>query len=693
MTDHSSLFNEIQRHFDAATERQDELSERYRRAWGFYRGELPEIKQPGDLPARKVMWTAFESVYPSLVGLFTDAQKSPVIFDSDTPQNSKLSIAVTKAIHTAALKVDGFYRTIMEAVKEILIVGNQIGLVGYETKSYESDKYSFTDAPVQELAQQANILMMTGYNIDHDLTFNEDDKTVTGWIQGKREIKYPVIRLVAFKDFYIHPKATDTQTALYCAYSEEITVSEGIDRKYSEKILLKGQNVDTNDGRGLDTAMMVVGNMNAEGEEMETRSTVSAYNNLVTIYHHYWRGCYNSKAQKLHHVIATSSEIISVEEVDYCPLVLGAMSVVPGSAWSESLYDYCKAAQISTTRARRAIQRTADNAAYPELEVQDDLLKADTKANLNKRGPGMIYRVKAGGAVQKLPVQDVSNAMKVLNDELNQDAETVVQGSAGRAQTLEENGQASGVAVALTQDKQELNESQIAKCIAETFLKPIYRILLLVLQEMGNTVPVDGVDLPFKAIRADLGMTIDVETPYDRANAATSVKQAYETAAQLGTLPPNVQGDNAYNIYADYFKAATGQEDVSRYITPPDQMPQPSPLEQKVHAIIAACQLRATIAQTQLAEAKVNDMTADTQSKFNSAAKSLADLQKVLADIDIAKGELDVDRMRLALEAQQQQSDEADQITQNAIAQEKADTEAAATAANIVTFPPTNGSH
>jgi hypothetical protein len=689
MTDHAALFSEIQRHHDAAVERQDELNTRYTNAWGFYRGELPEIKQPGDLPARKVMWVAFESIYPSLVALFTDAQKSPVIFDSDGPQNSKIAIAVTKAIHTAALKIDGFYRTIMEAVKELLIIGNQVALVGYDSRQYESDKHTFTDAPVQELADITNALMMDGYQIDKDLTFDTDDKTVSGWIQGKREVRFPVIKLIPFKDFYLHPKATDIQGALYCAYSEEITVAEGIERKYPEKILLKGERVDTNTGRSMDTAMMVTGNMNAEGEQFDTRSTVSNYNNLVTIYHHYWKGAYNSKKLALHHVTATSTEIISVETVDYCPLVLGGMSIVPGSAWSESIYDYCKSSQISTTRARRAIQRTADNAAYPELEVQDDLLKADTKANLNKRGPGMIYRVKAAGAIQKIQASDVSNAMKILNDELNQDAETVVQGSAGQAQTLEENGQASGVAVALTQDKQELNESQIAKCIAETFLKPIYRILLLVMQEIGNTVPVEGIDLPFKALRADLGLSIDVETPYDRANAAANVKQAYETAAQLGTLPANVQGDNSYNIYADYFKAATGQEDVSRYITPPDQMPQPSPLEQKIHAVIAACQLRATIAQTQLAEAKVNDMTADTQNKLNEAAKTLADLKKVLSDIEIARGELEIDRMRLALEAEQQKSDEANALTENAIAQEQADTEAA----NVLTFTPTNGAN
>lgn len=678
MTDKNSLFSEIQRQHAAAVERQDELAVRYSHAWGFYRGELPEVMQAGDLPARKVLWAAFESVYPSLVGLFTDAQKSPVIFDSDTPQNSKVALAVTAAIHTAALKVDGFYKTTMLAIKELLIIGNQVALVGYDSKTYESEKYTFDDSPVEELAQQVNILMMTGYTIQKELEFDEDEKTVSGWVQGTREVKYPVIELIAFKDFYLHPKATDTQSALYCAYSEEITVAKGIARKYPKDILINGYRVDTNAGRNLDTAMMVVGNMNGEGEMTGSVSAVSEYNNLVTIYHHYWRGCYNSEDEKLHHIITTNKEIISVEVVEYCPLVLGGISVIPGSAWSESLYDYCKSSQISTTRARRAIQRTADNAAYPELEIQDDLLKPDTKANINKRGPGMIYRVKAPNAVQKLPVQDVSGAMKVLNDELNTDAQIVVQGSAGKAQALEENGQASGVAVALTQDKQELNESQIAKCIAETFLKPIYRILLLVMQEMGNTVPVDGVDIPFKAIRADLGLTIDVETPYDRANAAANVKQAYETAVQLGTAPPNIQGENAYNIYRDYFAAATGQEDVSRYITPPDQMPQPSPLQQKVQAVLMACQLRATIAQTQLAEAKVQDMSADTQSKLNDAAKTLADLQKVLADIDIAKGELDVDRMRLALEAEQQKSAEADALTENAIEQEKADAAQAA---------------
>lgn len=675
MTDHAQLFSEVMRLKDAAVMRQDELATRYANAWGFYRGELPEIKQPGDLPARKVMWTAFESIYPALVALFTDAQKSPVAFDSDGPKNSKVAIAVTKAIHTAALKINGFYKLIMLAVKELLIVGNQVALVGFDEKHYESDKQTFKDASARDVAAAANLLMMTGFSIDHDLDFNEDDKTVSGWIQGYRDVKYPIIDLISFKDFYLDPRATDIHDAIYVAYSEQITVAKGLRRKYPRNALMKGQQVDTNNGRSLDTSMIITGNLNAEGETdgLTSISSVSGLNNIVTVYHHYWRGCYNSQNEELHHVITTTSEVISVEVVEYCPLVLGGMSVIPGSAWSESLYDFCKSSQISTTRARRAIQRSADNAAYPEIEVQEDLLKPDTKANLNKRGPGMVYKVKAGGAVQKLPVQDVSNAMKILNDELNTDAETTVQGSAGQAQALEENGQASGVAVALTQDKQELNENQIAKCIAETFLKPIYRVLLLVMQEMGNTVPIDGVDVPFKAIRADLGLSIDVETPYDRANAAANVKAAYETGVQMGTIPPNVQGENAYNIYADYFRAATGQEDVSRYITAPEDMPQPSPLQKKVQAVLAACGLRQQIATTQLAEAKVQDMAADTQGKLNTAAKSIAEITKILADVENQRGELDVDRMRLALDAEQADADRANAITQNALQQEETD--------------------
>jgi len=121
MTNHAELFNEIQRHHDAAVERQDELNSRYSHSWGFYRGDEPEIKNLGDLPARRVMWAAFESIYPSLVGIFTDAQKSPVIFDSDGPQNSQIALAVTKAIHTATMKIDGWYKIIMAATKEILI--------------------------------------------------------------------------------------------------------------------------------------------------------------------------------------------------------------------------------------------------------------------------------------------------------------------------------------------------------------------------------------------------------------------------------------------------------------------------------------------------------------------------------------------------------------------------------------------
>ena len=195
------------------------------------------------------------------------------------------------------------------------------------------------------------------------------------------------------------------------------------------------------------------------------------------------------------------------------------------------------------------------------------------------------------------------------------------------------------------------------------------RIMLLVLQEMGNVVPVDGVDLPFKAIRSDIGLSIDVETEYDRAQAATNVFNAYTTLVQLQRLPKNIQGDDEYHIVSDYFRAATGQEDVSRYITPTEDIPQPSPIQQKIQAVVAACQLRATIAETQLAEAKVSDMNADTQKKYNEAAKDLADIKSIL-------GSLELDKIKVLLEAKQQEQSVASDLTKNAIEQEKEDNHA-----------------
>lgn len=663
----NDLYTEMKRQFDAAKEVQTLAAARYAQAWGFYRGELPVVKQVGDIPARRVMWQAFESINPTIVGLFTDSQRAPVEADSDGFKNGKLAAAVTKALHSAVLKVDGYYAKVMLAIKEILVTGNQAALVGYDSKHYETDAIPLNAAPVAELLAVQKVLQQAGYNVEASVEFENDGTdaaTATGTVKGVRDVKVPVISLIAFKDFYLHPKATTTTDAIYCAYSEEITQAEAVKRKYKKSVVQAANDVDTNDGRNLDTSLLVIGSLNGGEETGVEASALDNLNDLITVYHHYWRGCYNSQQEKLYHVVTTDSAYLTHEEIAYCPLVWGGMAIMPDSAYSESLYDFCMSTQVSSTRARRAIQRSADLAAYPERTIQDDLLKNASKATMNESGPGKTYLVKAPGAVNYLQSPDMPQAMQVLNNEINGDVESVIQGSAGQAQALEKNSNASGTAIALTQNKQELNESHIAKCIAETFIKPIYRIMILVLQEMGNAMDVDGDQIPFKFIRSDIGLSLAVKSEYDRAQAAANVLSALTTGTESQTLPANVTDENKYNIYADYLRVATGQEDVSRYITPPDQMPKPSPIQQKIQAVVAACQLRATIASTELAEAKVNDMAADTQGKLNNAAKALADIKDTLE-------RLDMDKVELYLEALKVDADAADKLATNAISQEK----------------------
>lgn len=658
------LFTEMQDNLQAAKQIQTTLSDRYTAAYETYRGNLPLVMKEGDLPASRVMWQAFESIYPTLLKVFTDSKRSPVKFDSDAPQNSKLAAAMTKAVHAAAMGVNGVYKIYMKAIKEILIAGNQVALVGYDTKTRKTEKFNFKAAPLAQLVAQTAILTKAGYSINQDITIDDEEKTATGWIQAEHVFKFPVISLVSFKNFYLHPAAMDVETSRYTAYTEEITIAEGVECGYSESKLLKADNDALISKAGLEKQLFVVNDMTTKLSGAD--SILSEHNDVITIQHHYWRGCYQSKEPKLYYVVTTDTEVLEVKEVDYCPLVLGGMSIVTDSAWSESLYDICNASQVSKTRAMRAIQRTADGAAYGEYEFIPRQMEKEGMAAFNARGAGGAYAVKSPNTITKLPVNDVSNATQILSNEISQDAQATIQGSAGQAQALEENSNASGTAIALTQDKQELNENQIANCIAETFIKPMYKILLLVLQEMGNTVEIDSDHIPLKLLRSDLGMSIDVEDAYSAAKAATNVKQAYENAVQLGTLPKNFTPENAYNIYADYFRVATGQEDVSRYITAPDKMPQPSKEEQLVNAVLTVAKVRGEIAATQLAEAKVEDMKADAQKKWNDAAYDLAKIKEIFEKLDIEK-------VKVALEAEQQKNDAANALTQNAQSQEQID--------------------
>lgn len=644
------LYTEVMRHKDAAVTRQTELADRYKKAWGFYRGELPEVIQPGDVAARQVMMESFESVHPSLVAIFTDDQKSPVAFTKDAKSENRLASAVTRAVHAMALGIADWEIKIYLALKEVLISGNQAGLVGYDEKVTKSDRYSYDKAPAQQVLMDQKMLETAGYSIESEITFEDgpDGPVATGWQQGVHTFRFPVIDLIPFKDFYLSPRAVSPQDANYCAYAEEITNAEAVRRGYKRNVVINANDVDTNNGRSLDTSMLVAGNMNAQASEEMAVSTTDELNNIITVFHHYWRGCYNSSDEKLYHVITTDSAYVHHEVVAYCPLIWGAMAVVPNSAHGESLYDRTKSAQENTTRARRAIQRSADFAAYPDQEVVDSLLTEKGRAALGDRTqPGKIYLVKQKGAINRMPTPDVPQAMQMLSQEFHGDVEAARLGSAGvAAADAATKVQQSGVAIALTQAKDEINENSIAKVFAETFVKPAYRIFLLVAQEIGSVLDVEGVQIPFKVLRDDIGLKVDIKSAGDRANAALNVLQCYQSAAQTGTLPANFTDENKYTIYADYLRAITNGEDVSRYITPPSEMPKPSEAQQKIQAVMALCQLRHAIATTKIAEAKVQSETATTQKTLNDAAKVLADIEQIMEGIDL-------DKLRLVLDAKE----------------------------------------
>lgn len=660
----NDLLAELQQQFQSAKTFKEAVSTRYTLSYKAYRGEIPEKKIEGDIAASRVMWESFESIYPTVLALFTDNDRSPVSFDSDTMTSGKLAAAVTKAVHTAAMKVNNSKLLYMAAIKEILITGNQVARVGYEEKKLETSRQEFDSSPASDLVVKTAVIMKAGWNVDQDIAVN-DDHTVTGWIRGVRTVKYPVLNLIDFKDFYLHPKATNIDDAAYSAYCEDITVADALARGYPESKVMSGQRAYADDAAGTSKQLIVVGSMSETVDAPDM--SFSEYNREITITHHYWRGCFKGKAPKLWHVVTTETEILLQEEVEVNPMVLGGMSIVSGSAWSESLYDMCITAQTNKTRALRAIQRTADGVAYGEYEyVKQEMDKEGLQTFVANRGAGAAYAVRKIGAINKLPVSDVPRAMQLLNQEIDQQAQAAVQGSAGQAQALEQNPQASGAAIALTQDKQELNENQIAETIAETLVIPLYRKMLLVLQEMGNTIEHEGQQIPLKLVRADLGLSADIKSAYDAAKAATNVKAAYEQAAQLGTLPKNFQPENVYNIYADYLRVATGQEDVSQYITAPDDMPKPGKLEQMLAALITIAKTRGLISATELAEAKVQDMRADGQKKYNDALYDLAKIAETMAGIDLNK-------VDLLLKAKELEQKSADAVTQNAQQQERID--------------------
>ncbi|MGR6957257.1 portal protein [Klebsiella aerogenes] len=655
------LFHLERAYVDAQCEVAD-LDARHAISYDYYQARAPKKVNDWETSAVPVMRTAVNNLLSQLVPMFTSDEKSVVkvkAVDGKMPQT--IADALTKAINAVALSDNQVRRLYTDMLTEMLVFGDTFTKV----HRYERIKNTFTDTfedmPEAELEMWIKQLLELGYAeqdivIDHEPTVKtiykkEREKiasdtgvplalvpkkitTVTGSIKAILREKNIKIEMLPFEECYVPSRYRGdvSQSHYFCheqTVRKDVLIAEGFDKDSVEQ----ATGVSDRSPQAFNAGRTTSINENDYSEHDD-------YCDYAVIQEHYWRGIYDGKEEALYKITTCKNATIlmkrngkvDIERIDFIPVQNGKCMSMPAEFWGQSLFDLLAPLQDAKTRLQRAIVQNAEMAANGSYTAMKGMVD---KRSLESAGrPGAVVEVSQPNAIDLFPYHQLPNSAMELDNQLDNEIKAIVNGALGANELTEQMANMSGTAIALLQSQDKTASMTLAHTIAETLFKPMYTALLALMQEIGHPLVIEGKAFDMKMLPNDLEFIVDIDTADDDATKAQNLMNFLSTAIQQnGGLPKFITEDDLYNIYSYYLEVATGQGDVSEYLTAPEDLPPPSHVQQLMELL----NVKQSIYASQIAEAGVTKVKADIEKTLAEAGKTTAEIQQTLADIDNSK--------------------------------------------------------
>ncbi|EKT3982629.1 hypothetical protein QEF67_003195 [Klebsiella aerogenes] len=669
----------LQKAYNDSYEYTSPLDARHQTAYDMYQARLPKKvneNDPHEPSATPVLRTAVNNILPQLVAIFSTDEKSAVrvrAIEGQVPQN--IADALTMAINSVVLSDNQIRKFFTDLFTEILVFGTAFTKTYKETKVKQEFRKEFTDMPETALALMIEQLRAVGY-LEQDITLKEDSQSTRKLSKKEREdiansegipLEMVPKKLVTVSGSIHAILRTENikvqRLPYYECYMGSRHMGSVADAPYfcHEQTMHKDELIALGfDRESVEAATGITNRVpqafNAMRTTMVNQNDYYEYANdesYACIQENYWRGNYDGNEDALWKIttckdasiIMKKNGKLDIERIDYIPIQEGKCMVMPDEFWGQSLYDLLAEYQNQKTQVKRAmIQGAALNSAGRYTFLKGAVNRRDM---VSMGRPGALVEISQPGALQPIEHSQIDNTLPMLDQQLDEEIKMIVNGAYGANNITEEMTNMSGAAIQLLQNQDKTTAVCMAHVIAETLFKPLYKAILLQLQELGKPLVVEGKAFDMKMLPADLDFIVDIDTAEDDANAAQNVLNLLSVAIQQnGGIPKFFTEENCYNIYEDYLKQGTFKGDVSKYITAPEDLPPPTSLEKVMEAV----QFKSAIYHDQMAEAHVFEKTAEIESKLASAAKEYVDVQKVQQDIENSKVELVLKNKQLELD-------------------------------------------
>lgn len=662
----------------------------YSNAWRYYRGLLPRDEMNTGVDPVCAVRERVDEYFQILKPIFTGSDNSSVRVKArhmDAVKASKLS----EAINSVVIDMNEFPRKLESYLKETLLWGAGHMKVYLQRRLLDEKTHEFEDWEQLEIDAFEKLLKLNGYN-DISIKIKSTKtkraskaereefskigierkaiKLFTGSFHAIAEEIYPAVDYIPFQDIYIN---STTQYSLdespYICHKYNMSINNGLLNGWDLDTMKQGVDFDMSDPSFATTGLNVGQQFNPFDVTGAGITPADETNNFV-VYEHYMLIPYKGKLPKIWKFITTGHKLLEEpEEVDEMPFISARVMEIPNSFYGLGVYHTDKRYQDQLTLIERMTTYTAGVNALGRMTALKDAYDPESLQDLRKGG---VVEVDEKGAIEVLPVADISSSMQFLyNNIVNGYKEESA--DLGGAQNASKMARTGAMGIASLINKQEQAPRSMAATFAETGLIPLYRKVYKLLREMKY--PVTGLNAEnFADFPKTIGMTFDVSTSDDKATIASNLISLRSEAQQMnGGTPKYFNEETDYNLFKFGMQSITGESDVSAIIVDPSTV---KPSKPEINLAIKSYQAKESTIEASGVEAKLaNDYKLAQIAKEDSAtALNLAQMNYYKAqttalmettEVDVQKAKIEMlntaqdlseKPARLALEAVEVQS-------------------------------------
>jgi len=552
-----------------------QISRERKKVVDYYNATLPKKAHDGNSSYVSMdVYDAVESMKAALLETFSTGNKT-VRFSPQNADDVIMADVCTEYTDYVAHRQNNLFEVMNTVIHDGLIARTGI------CKVYWAEREDKHLEPVQDLTEEELDALLAQDNVEIDEITEDELGLFSGDLCVYRDTSQVVIEAVAPEEFLIAPQAKDLDSVNFCAHRTTMTISELRELGYDEELISKigdHEDVDMETDPEVLSRHEEVGSdrgFNANGYQDQVRS-VTVYESFCML------DVEASGIAELYRVVKAGNVILEKEKTSRKPFVAFTPLPIPHAFHGNNFGSKVVPIQNARTVLTRSILDHAMITNNPRYTVVKGGL-TNPRELIDNRVGGIVNvsRPDAVNPMLQAPLNPFIFQTIQMLDEDKEDTTGVSRLSQGlNKDAVSKQNSAAMVEQLATMSQQR--QKIIARCFANSFLKPLYQMIYQLCVE--NETEDKIVELAGQYVEINPGtwadkrdVTVEMHLGYgEQEQEAQKYLAIHTLMSQDPTLSSMYTPENQFKLMSHVMEN-NGIKNVQDYLTSPDQLPPPQP--------------------------------------------------------------------------------------------------------------------